>query len=193
MAMSATFQWVATALSKTLGVEVTGVVYKGAGEFLPALLGNHVDLAFWAGGTEQYERSGTVRVLGTFSSEHIPGSPHIVTFKKSGVPIELALHFVLMVPKTLNEGASRCVSPVGASRLDHVSPLLEVLLEGHLPAPARVEPPASRCSRDSSRLRARPPRCECHGQAGEHCQRQVLGRLGWRSCSSPGAKEGRVP
>ncbi|OWT63962.1 hypothetical protein CEY11_06590 [Candidimonas nitroreducens] len=139
IAVSPTFSWLSHALSDALGVTVIGVVYKGASEYLPALLGGHVDLVVWAGGTQQLEAAGTVVVVATLASQRIPGDPSIPTLKENGIPIEVEADFIVLAPKAMDTGITETFTGVIAKAAQ--SPAFQSRMEALLGRPARYVAP----------------------------------------------------
>ncbi|CAM3951344.1 Tripartite tricarboxylate transporter substrate binding protein [Bordetella tumbae] len=139
IAVSPTFSWISNALSDSLGVPVIGVVYKGAGEYLPALVGGHVDLVLWAGGTQQLEAAGTIDVIATVAPQRMPGAPSVSTLKESGIPVEVESHFIMLAPKGMDTNIADVLIDVVAEAAQNA--VFQNRMEALLGRPARYIPP----------------------------------------------------
>lgn len=73
-------------LSKAAGMKMTLVPFKGAAEFMAALVGGHIDVVGDAGwGT--MARAGRARMLAVMTKERLPGWPNVPTLRELGYDI----------------------------------------------------------------------------------------------------------
>ena len=94
-------EWVVPRLASGLGVELTGVPFKGGAEMLQATLGGHVD-AFLSGGSHlPLEKAGRLRVLAAVTADRLPTSPGAPSLRELGMPVSVDSRFVLLAPRGL--------------------------------------------------------------------------------------------
>jgi tripartite-type tricarboxylate transporter receptor subunit TctC len=69
------------------GIELTQVPYKGAAEYMAAVLGNHVQIVFGSAPTAiPHVRTGAIKALGVTTAKRIPQLPAVPTIAESGFP-----------------------------------------------------------------------------------------------------------
>ena len=69
------------------GIDIVHVPYKGAAEYIAAVLGNHVQIVFGSAPTAlPHVRSGAIRALGVTTAKRIPQLPAVPTIAESGFP-----------------------------------------------------------------------------------------------------------
>ncbi|MGE4527889.1 MAG: tripartite tricarboxylate transporter substrate binding protein [Rhodospirillaceae bacterium] len=77
------------ALELGSGVTFTYVFVRGFGEEMQAMIGNHVDGAFWPFGiAKQQAASGAIRILAIASEEPMPGFETVPTWKAANLGVE---------------------------------------------------------------------------------------------------------
>jgi tripartite-type tricarboxylate transporter receptor subunit TctC len=87
-------------LKRAAGIEMTHVVYRGAGPALADLLGGQVDLMFASiVSSLHHAKSGKLRVLGVTSAKRSTVVPEFQTVAEAGVPgFEITGYFGLLAP-----------------------------------------------------------------------------------------------
>jgi len=87
-------------LKRTAGIEMTHVVYRGAGPALADVLGGQVDLMFASiVSSLHHAKSGKLRVLGVTSAKRSAVVPQFPTIAEAGVPgFEITGYFGLLAP-----------------------------------------------------------------------------------------------
>ena len=90
----------ALALEGELGIKFNHIPYNGAGETIPAILGNHADFTLVGPGevTGQVQ-GGALKILGVMSEEKIDGLNDIPTLKELGYNVSSGTWRGIAVPK----------------------------------------------------------------------------------------------
>ncbi|MGL5122784.1 MAG: tripartite tricarboxylate transporter substrate binding protein [Fusobacteriaceae bacterium] len=90
----------ALALEGELGIKFNHIPYNGAGETIPALLGNHADFTLVGPGEVAGQvQGGALKILGVMSEERIDGLEEIPTLKELGYNISSGTWRGIGVPK----------------------------------------------------------------------------------------------
>jgi tripartite-type tricarboxylate transporter receptor subunit TctC len=86
-------------ISRTAGIRLTHVPFKGTSESLQALLGGHVMSAAESGGWQPYVESGKLRLLAVWGDKRMPRFPDVPTLKECGIDITQSSPWGLAAPK----------------------------------------------------------------------------------------------
>ncbi len=90
----------ALALEGELGIKFNHIPYNGAGETIPAILGEHADFTLVGPGEVAGQvQGGTLKILGVMSEERIEGLKDIPTLKELGYNISSGTWRGIAVPK----------------------------------------------------------------------------------------------
>lgn len=109
----------ALAIENKVGVKFNHIPYNGAGEVVPALLGNHADFTLMGPGEAIGQiKSGQFRALGLMASERIDTLPEVPTLKELGYDVVSGTWRGIAVPKgtdkkiieTLNKAIEKVTS-----------------------------------------------------------------------------------
>lgn len=86
--------------SKALGVQIDAIPFDGEGEVMSALLGGHVNIAYFNPSEVLPQiQAGTLRALAVSSSQRVPALNDVPTFTELGAPIVHAQIRGLVMPK----------------------------------------------------------------------------------------------
>lgn len=86
--------------SKALGVQIDAIPFDGEGEVMSALLGGHVNIAYFNPSEVLPQiQAGTLRALAVSSSQRVPALKDVPTFTELGAPIVHAQIRGLVMPK----------------------------------------------------------------------------------------------
>lgn len=88
-------------VSKLTGAKMTQVTFKGAAEFMAALVGGHIDVVP-DGGWGTMARSGRVRVLAMMTPRRLPSWPDVPTLKQLGYDVEVLPMLLIAGPKGMD-------------------------------------------------------------------------------------------
>ena len=94
----------ALAIENELGIKFNHIPYNGAGEVVPALLGNHADFTLMGPGEAIGQiKSGQFRALGLMATERVATLPEVPTLKELGYNIVSGTWRGIAVPKGTNK------------------------------------------------------------------------------------------
>lgn len=86
--------------SKALGLQIDAIPFDGEGEVMSALLGGHVNIAYFNPSEVLPQiQAGTLRALAVSSSQRVPALKDVPTFTELGAPIVHAQIRGLVMPK----------------------------------------------------------------------------------------------
>ena len=88
-------------VSRLSGAKMTQVTFKGAAEFMAALVGGHIDVVP-DGGWGTMARAGRVRVLAMMTPRRLPSWPDVPTFKQLGYDVEVLPMLLIAGPKGMD-------------------------------------------------------------------------------------------
>jgi len=88
-------------VSRATGAKMTLVPFKGAAEFMAALVGGHIDVVP-DGGWGAMARAGRVRLLAMMTPNRLPSWPDVPTLKEMGYPVEVLPMLLLAGPKGMD-------------------------------------------------------------------------------------------
>ena len=110
----------ALAIENKVGVKFSHIPYNGAGEVVPALLGNHADFTLMGPGEAIGQiKSGQFRALGLMATDRIDTLPEVATLKELGYDVVSGTWRGIAVPKGTNkeivETLNKAIEKVTAS------------------------------------------------------------------------------
>ena len=110
----------ALAIENKVGVKFNHIPYNGAGEVVPALLGNHADFTLMGPGEAIGQiKSGQFRALGLMATDRIDTLPEVATLKELGYDVVSGTWRGIAVPKGTNkeivETLNKAIEKVTAS------------------------------------------------------------------------------
>jgi tripartite-type tricarboxylate transporter receptor subunit TctC len=88
-------------VSRSTGMKMTLVPFKGAAEFMAALVGGHIDVVP-DGGWGTMARAGKVRLLAMMTPKRLPSWPDVPTLKELGYDIEVLPMLMIAGPKGMD-------------------------------------------------------------------------------------------
>lgn len=88
------------------GAKMTLVPFKGAAEFMAALVGGHIDVVP-DGGWGTMARAGRVRLLAMMTPTRLPSWPDVPTLKELGYDVEALPMLIIAGPKGMDPGVAR--------------------------------------------------------------------------------------
>ena len=113
-------------VSKLTGAKMTQVTFKGAAEFMAALVGGHIDMVP-DGGWGTMARSGRVRVLAMMTPRRLPSWPDVPTFKQLGYDVEVLPMLLIAGPKGMDPAVVKTLHD--AFRKAAVDPAFQKVLD----------------------------------------------------------------
>lgn len=93
-------------VSRQTGMKMTLVPFKGAAEFMAALVGGHIDVVP-DGGWGSMARAGRVRMLAMMTPQRLPSWPDVPTLKELGYDVEILPMLLLAGPKGMDPAVVR--------------------------------------------------------------------------------------
>lgn len=106
-------------LKETSGVSLTHVPFAGGGEYVPALLGGHIEaIAALPVEVIPHVRAGRLRVLGIFSSKRSPFFPEAQLFRELGYDITTEIYHFIFAPKATSDYVIRILHAAFKRGLD---------------------------------------------------------------------------
>ena len=107
-------------LSQVTGIKIKHVPYKGGGEYIPALLGGHLDFVIGTAiATLPQESAGKLRTLALMGANKMKELPAVPT------TVELGIKRVLATAAALVELLAQRAGQLAPAWTDEVGPLLE--------------------------------------------------------------------
>ena len=93
-------------VSKITGMQMTLVPFKGAAEFMAALVGGHIDVVP-DGGWGVMARAGKVRLLAMMTPQRLPSWPDVPTLKELGYDVAAVPMLMIAGPKGMDPAVAR--------------------------------------------------------------------------------------
>jgi tripartite-type tricarboxylate transporter receptor subunit TctC len=88
--------------SKSTGVKVTHIPYKGSSESMTGLLEGSIDFTFDTSvATTPLVQGGQLRALAVASKQRLPALPDVPTLAEVGTPVEMHAWLAVMAPRGL--------------------------------------------------------------------------------------------
>ena len=89
-------------IAQAVGISLNVVPFKGDGETITALLGNHIEIAPLTGTASQYIEAGKIRYLVMLTEQRIPRYPDVPTLRESGVDIWIESPYGIVGPQGMD-------------------------------------------------------------------------------------------
>lgn len=93
-------------VSRQTGMKMTLVPFKGAAEFMAALVGGHIDVVP-DGGWGTMARAGRVRLLAMMTPQRLPSWPDVPTLKELGYDAEVLPMLLIAGPKGMDPAVTK--------------------------------------------------------------------------------------
>ena len=114
-------------VGRLTGAKLTLVPFKGAAEFMAALVGGHIDVVP-DGGWGTMARAGRVRLLAVMTPNRLPSWPDVPTLKELGYDVEVLPLLMIAGPKGMDPAVVRRIHDV--FRKAAFDPAFQKVLDG---------------------------------------------------------------